>query len=255
MLAEDLCRVVAVAGKPISALRALDACGGSGTVAVKLLDLGVDVTVCDVSPELLQIYRDRCAARGSSPAIIQADIAGFLTETKVQYNLIVFSSALHHLEAVEEVLRLARYRLAPGGLVFTVFDPTPRARLDVRLLMWVDYLLFKVHRTRRDLPASVMRRARRMAAHFAGRGPGKEALELSSENLGVLAEYHVETGIDDLALATRLQIAGYEVVWHDRYASARYSGIRLALSWLGHATAFKLLLRKPLSDNGETPDG
>lgn len=85
---------------PRSSIHALDACGGSGNVAMKLLDRGVQVTICDVSPDLLRIFEQRLRQSGFEANIVESEIGAFLHETKQQFNVIVFSSALHHLEDI-----------------------------------------------------------------------------------------------------------------------------------------------------------
>jgi 2-polyprenyl-3-methyl-5-hydroxy-6-metoxy-1,4-benzoquinol methylase len=230
-------------GGPVTVL---DACGGSGTVAVKLLERGAEVTVCDISPELLDILECKCAQRSFAPRIVCAEIAEFLATDPVSYDLITFSSALHHLEDIEAVLSLARNRLRPGGLLFTVFDPTRRTTAAVRSLVSLDFLAFKLHRHARDVVPALWRRLRRRRARLAGRVGAARELELSDATVGVLAEYHVGMGIDDLALADRLVRGGFEMVWHERYAGARYLVTRFLLDRLTAVTAFKLLLLRPL---------
>src|SRR5690606_38454583 len=68
-LEADLDRALALLDGPRSQLRALDACGGSGNVTLKLLARGLDVTVADISEELLSILRRKAAAAGSQPRI------------------------------------------------------------------------------------------------------------------------------------------------------------------------------------------
>jgi hypothetical protein len=245
MLERDLDGVLRIIGKPPDEIRALDACGGSGTVAVKLLERGVTVTVCDISEELLGLCEARCAEMDPGPSIVCADIGDYLAKVSERWDLIVFSSALHHIEDIRGILRLALYRLVSGGLLFTVFDPTSRRSGIAGRLMLLDYLVFKVHRQPRELPASLARRLRRTIDGLRiSPGATSNPTRLTDANLGVLAEYHVECGVDDLGLADDLVDMGFGVVWHERYAGARYALIRRLLSLLHEVTAFKLLLRR-----------
>jgi SAM-dependent methyltransferase len=246
MLESDLDAILQAIGRPPDKVRALDACGGSGTVAVKLLDRGVDVTVCDVSEELLAYCKATCADHGLEPTIVCGDVGEFLATTTDTWDLIVFSSALHHLENIRLVLRLSLDRLAPGGLLFTVFDPTSRRGGLAGALIFLDYLIFRLHRRRGELPASVARRLRRTVDRLGRQSPAESTVpELTEANLGILTEYHVERGIDDIGLANDLADIGFEVVGHERYVSARFALTRRLLSLLHEVTAFKLLLRRP----------
>jgi ubiquinone/menaquinone biosynthesis C-methylase UbiE len=248
LLIEDLDRIIALLNKQPNSIRALDACGGSGNAALKLNQRGVQVTACDLSPELLQIYRQRCRSMGFEPKTSCMEIAQFLANTKEQYDLIVFSSALHHLYDIEGILSLAFERLAPKGLLYTVFDPTLTSELHAvtRIAHKLDYYAFKVLRQPRDLPASFIRKLKRLL-RAKDNPSSKTQMDLDDENLGVLAEYHVEIGIDDIRLITTLKQLGFEQVWHDRLTGGRYSPTRALTSFLGDHTSFKLLMQKPAS--------
>lgn len=239
-LEQDLDAVLALLGRPPAAIQALDACGGSGNITLKLLRRGVPTVTSDISADLLAICRSRCEAEGLTPRLVCTEIGDFLSAHPGQFDLIVFSSALHHLEDIDAVLDLAYASLRPDGVIFTTFDPAAHRHRYERLIFLLDYLTFKVHRQPGDLLASLSRRVRRTV-----RGATKTQADLSEENLGFLAEYHVERGIDDLALATRLRARGVEIVRHEREAGGRYAPTRALLRALGTAAHFKLVLRKP----------
>jgi len=244
ILEAELDQVLALLGRPRDQIAALDACGGSGNVSLKLLRRSVATTTCDISVELLRILQKKSAAEALTPTLVCSEVADFLRLCPGRFDLVVFSSALHHLADIDGVLDLAIASLRPGGMIFTAFDPTPAGPRYQRLIAWVDYLTFKVHRQPGDLLAAAGRRARRLLSG-ASQGGDKQGLAMNDANLGVLAEYHVERGIDDLALVQRLQAQGVEVVWHRRLAGGRYTPTRALLRSLGAVTSFKLLLRKP----------
>jgi len=240
-LEQDIDHLLRVLGRPASELHALDACAGSGNVALKLLARGFQVTVADISPELLRILAGKARALGREPGQHCGEIARFLETTDLRFDLVTFSSALHHLQDIDRVLRLVYQRLRPGGLLFTLHDPTSRAsqgRLTPALLR-LEYFTFKFLKQPLDVPAAAWRRLRR------GFHRGQPGAELAEENLGVLAEYHIREGIDDLALVGRMQQAGYELVRHERMHGARFGPTRALVRWLGQPTGFKLLLRRP----------
>lgn len=203
------------------------------------------MTAADVSSNLLAILEKKASSLPPRYEVVCDDVGRFLAGTAARDDLIVFSSALHHLEDPGAVLALAGRRLGDGGLLFTVFDPTPRGRRPVDALMWLDYLAFKVTRQSRDLPAALARRLRRTRNSLGERRAGKGALDLSDENLGVLAAYHVETGIDDHRLTGVLAGEGLELIWDHRYAGARWALTRALLDRAGWVTEFKLLARNP----------
>jgi SAM-dependent methyltransferase len=244
MLESDLDRALRQFGKPTSEIRALDACGGSGTAAIKLLERGVGVTVCDASEQLLTLCKQNCADRNLEATTVCADIGEFLVSTPEEWDLIVFSSALHHIEDIKSIMQLTIGGLAPGGLLFTVFDPTSGQGKLARTLMRLDFLVFKIHRQSGDIPTGLKRRFRRMTDSRYRRAV-REIAELDDANNGIMAEYHVECGIDDRDLVEFLIGMGLELIRHDRYPGARYRLNRLLLSLFGQVTAFKLLMRRP----------
>jgi hypothetical protein len=61
----------------------------------------------------------------------------------------------------------------------------------------------------------------------------------------MLAEYHVEQGIDDLDLVAYLRQVGFDVVRHDHHVFSRSGWIAHLIRWVGDTTAFKMILRKP----------
>ena len=243
-LERDLDRVLEAAGKQPSQLKALDACGGSGNISLKLLRRGVNVTLADISAELQGIFQRKCAERGYTPTVVCTEIGSFLTSSAEPFDLIVFSSALHHLENIDEVLKLAHARLTPGGLLFSIFDPTPNSAKSLvsRIALRVEYFCFKLFCQTSDLPGAFGRRFRRFLS--GAKAGDKSNVALDGSTAGVLAEYHIEKGIDDLALVERMRKVGFDVVFHDRLAGTRYGLTAAVIRRMGDVTTFKLLLRR-----------
>ena len=100
-----------VAGAP----RVLDACGGSGNASLMLLQMGMRPITADISPHMLAIYERKARAAGYVPDTIVEEIVEFLGTGRRTWDLIVFSSALHHLDDYCDVMRLAMDHVAPKG--------------------------------------------------------------------------------------------------------------------------------------------
>ena len=193
-------------------------------------------------------------AASFTPKTACVEIGTFLAdETKGPWDLIVFSSALHHLENIKQILSIAADRLAPGGVLFTIFDPTSKAQLHrlTRLLGRIEYFIFKVFNQSSDLPKAVGRRLRRIWSGASSNN--KSDIALTSSTIGMLAEYHVEQGIDDHDLVRYLQTVGLEIIEHDRYVDTRYPWTAPIIRSLGDATSFKLILRKPAKPADSCP--
>jgi ubiquinone/menaquinone biosynthesis C-methylase UbiE len=209
--------------------RVLDACGGSGYASLELGSMGLDVTTVDISPDMLEVYEARASAAGLTSTTRVGEIGSFLSESEEQWDVVVFSSALHHLDDYQGVLDAACQRLAAGGVIATVFDPIASGRL-VKLVRYIDYLLWLAVRQPRTFVSRLGRRAARPNA--------------SSPTIGRMAERHALTGIDDVALARHLQQNGMEIILHERSYEARFSAMRVLLQLLARPTAFAFVVRR-----------
>jgi 2-polyprenyl-3-methyl-5-hydroxy-6-metoxy-1,4-benzoquinol methylase len=230
---------VARSGRAPGEMVALDACGGSGNVSMKLLRRGLAVTNVDVSPEMHDLFRAKLRQSGLDAEIQLREIADFLRDSTRRFDLVVFSSALHHLKDLEAVMDLVSQRLRPGGALLTVFDPTLRSELSTaaRAVLWLDYVGWKLFRQTGDVVDAVRRRlARRRAGMEAAPG---EAFD------GFIAEYRARSGIDDAALRAFLVSRGFAIVSHARLPEARYRIPRWLLRGLGARTEFTILAERP----------
>jgi len=168
------------------------------------------------------VLERKASDRGLPAETRVAAIEPFLREAGLSFDLIVFSSALHHLEDPGAVLDLAAARLAPGGVLLTVFDPT-RTGGAGRFLRRVDYGLHVA----RHAPHRLLRRVR------------------ARDTLGAAAERHAVAGLDDRELRARLEVAGLEILVHERRHDARFALTRGALRLLREPSAFAFLARRP----------
>jgi 2-polyprenyl-3-methyl-5-hydroxy-6-metoxy-1,4-benzoquinol methylase len=210
--------------------RVLDAGGGSGNASLILAERGFDPLLVDVSPEMVSIWEAKADRLGISPRSQVSTLEEFFQADERQWDLIVFSSVLHHLYDPEALLRMAAARVAPGGFIVTIFDPLELSGVGqvLRRLDYVTWLLLKS-------PGHLVRR---IVARLRG---GDE--EASEQSTGELAEYHAVTGLDDGALVRVLADSGMEIVAHERLSDARFGFIRVLARLAGIATAFSLVAR------------
>jgi ubiquinone/menaquinone biosynthesis C-methylase UbiE len=211
--------------------RVLDACGGSGNAGTVLLHHGVVPVVVDVSREMTALWAEKAHQAGVTPEIHVGTVESFLAADPRQWDLMTFCSALHHLEDPGVVLRAAAQRLAAGGLILTMFDPTRGEQL-LRHARKADWLL-ELARTE---PRHLIRLGSRVVRRRA-RGEDRDA------SVGRIAERHAYTGIDDLALTAELRELGLEVLIHHRYVDARTGAMRGLLRVAGRPSHFHLLVR------------
>ena len=200
-----------------------------GNVSLFLQTLGVRPTTVDISPEMLAIYERKATALGLAPAIEVAEIDAFLLDDSRSWDLIVFSSALHHLEDYAGTLELAAARLAPGGAIVTIFDPTAAGLLDRRLRR-LEYVLHVLVRTPWRVPALVRRRI-----------VPSGAVGSVDRTLGERAERHALAGIDDARVHRLFERLGLDVRVHERTYEARFGITRALYRLLRRTSSFHFI--------------
>lgn len=213
----------------------LDVCGGTGNVGGALHRHGITPVVVDVSPDMTAIWREKAERLGLSPEIHDMPIEEFLRSDARRWDLITFASALHHLEDYTGVLLTAATRLAPGGLLLTMFDPTPATRGlgVVRKLDFVAWLALTRPLRFMQLLGGVSQRAIRRSER--------------GDHIGRIAERHAYGGIDDCELAHAARAHGLAVLAHERSCDARLAVMRFTLRRLGWPSSFHLLLQRQRS--------
>ena len=154
----------------------------------------------------------------------------FLRDDPRTWDVVVFSSALHHLENYQEAVDAAAGRLNAGGVLVTIFDP-PLAGPGDRAIRRLDWVLFQALHEPRDFADTVRARLRRSSEG----GPA----------IGRLAERYALEGVDDLELRRLLEERGLDIVVHERMPEARMRATRALLRLSGRDGAFRLIARRP----------
>jgi ubiquinone/menaquinone biosynthesis C-methylase UbiE len=207
----------------------LDACGGSGHASEMLLEFGVESVLVDISPAMLHRWKEKAAIRGLDPEMHEAEISSFLRGDGRSWDVIVFSSALHHMENYSEIATLAVERLKPGGALVTAFDPV-RAGRSLQFLRRVDWVVHRAIHQPLELLSIVLGKFRYW--------------RLSEAPIGRIAERHAGTGIDDVALCDLLSSSGAEIVVHMRQSDARLAALRAVLRAARIPSVFHLIVKR-----------
>jgi SAM-dependent methyltransferase len=214
---------------PDRRLLALDALGGTGKTALFLQQHGADVVLNDVSPEMTAVYRRIAGELGLPAEVALAPIEAYLDlESTPQFSLITASSALHHLQDYEHVLRQFYEHLEPGGFVHTAWDPLPRSKV-VRTLGKAEYYL------------TLARRPRAMARGLRNRIRRRVAARDTAEAI----DHEFHKAIDDAELLRTAQAIGFAVRAHHRNAGGALRVTKPLWRLFGAHTTFALLLQRP----------
>jgi len=236
----DLGRMRRILDRVPGPVRCLDCGGGTGNLSLKMLEMGWEVTVVDVSSDMLVLLEERARAAGFSPTLINSSIEAFLDSTTNRYDLIAFNSVLHHLYSYLEVIDVVADHIRPGGLFYSNFDPViPRGVLLPNLLESLDTIVAKAFHDQSDFLPGIARRVRKFV-HGSNR-----VHQRAVDSAGDLAEYHAKTGVDDLEIVSLLKEKGMSILDHERWTGGRTWIIRSINSHLHLLETFKILARQP----------
>ena len=105
---------------------------GTGAVTRRLLEAGARVTALDQSPEMLEQARLRCADVEPQPEWLERSAAEVDVLPEAAFDVVVFSLCLSEMSRDERryVLRAARGRLRPGGLLLAADEVIACGRLE-----------------------------------------------------------------------------------------------------------------------------
>ena len=227
------------------AVQCLDCGGGTGNVTLKMLRRGWRVTVVDVSAHMLAILeRKVCSARASA-TFLNESVESFFSRSHETFDLISFSSVLHHLYSPLSAVKSAAERISPQGFFYSVFDPAPpSSHFAASCLLSLDTFLAKLLHDRGDVFPGVARRMRKLIA------PRDTAHDRAVVSAGDLAEYHALEGIDDTAIESLLIQAGFQVD-RQRYAVGRTAFMRQLNRYLQLILNFKILAQRASEHRNE----
>jgi ubiquinone/menaquinone biosynthesis C-methylase UbiE len=223
-------------------IHCLDCGGGSGNLTLKMLKRGWAVTVVDVSPDMIELSKAKLARHGYEAEFVNDSIEQFLANSDRMFDVITFSSVLHHLYAPLDVVNDIAARVNPGGFFYSNFDPVlPSSRLLTRYFYNIDTILAKLSNDRSDFLPGIGRRLRKL---FVARDSGHSRAIVSP---GDLAEYHAREGLDDISIANALEQSGF-LVERERYPAARTKFMLAMNSYLNAALSFKILAQRNFMD-------
>src|SRR5258708_28114853 len=157
-----------------------------------MLERGWDVTVVDVSDDMLDVLRGKADKKGFFPKLVSSPLEQFLSVTSGTFDLVAFNSVLHHLYSYARVAELAAARVRAGGFFYSNFDPiVPRWAAWTWAFDSLDIAVAKLMFDPNDILPGTARRIRKLLSR---RDPSLGRSVLSA---GDVAEYHVRSGVDD----------------------------------------------------------
>jgi len=230
-------------GSHFSSLRRPPSClecgGGTGNLTLKMCARGWTVTVVDVSEKMLGLLQEKARAQGHSPNLIQSPIERFLEKASEPYDLVAFSSVLHHLYSYLSIVESASRQLSLGGIFYSNYDPlAPKSPFWARAFDSLDTTIAKVLFDPADVLPGIRRRLRKF---FSGSNPEFGRPVASA---GDVAEFHARTGLNDMQILRVLQRNGFSIVKHQRFATGRTAVARFLNDRLRLLESFKIIAQR-----------
>jgi 2-polyprenyl-3-methyl-5-hydroxy-6-metoxy-1,4-benzoquinol methylase len=221
-LDRDLDRIASLIHEENRHIDCLDCGGGSGNLTLKMLKRGWSVTVIDISPDMLALLETKALSQGYSPRLINGSIANFLAATNDRYDVVTFSSVLHHLYSYLPIVAEAADHLRLNGIFYSNFDPviSPHRTLASAFEAF-DTSIAKISHDPSDFLPGILRRLRKV---FVRTDAQHNRAVISP---GDLAEYYAKTGVDDLEIIELLERRGFVVREHIRWTSWQGSSINV----------------------------
>ena len=119
------------------ARRVLDFGGGVGSHALVLAAMGYEVTLADISGELLELGEWRARIRNRPVRIVHLDRQGL----EDVYDVIVAADVLEHLTAPADTLMELCSRLRHGGFLFVSMPHGPSSSAPQHISFWGEQLI------------------------------------------------------------------------------------------------------------------
>ncbi|HEY3398393.1 MAG TPA: class I SAM-dependent methyltransferase [Armatimonadota bacterium] len=195
-------------------VRVLDVGAGTGRVALPLARRGWQVLALDLSEAMLQMAQGKARRAGLHDRLqgLCVEAAGFLRNCPTQFDVIVFSSVLHHLPQYVQDAGRACELLAPGGVMYITHEPqlrtAPVDTLGMKVVLEVDRALRLGQQIRKHIP--------RLLHHW----PKPPTYPNT--------DYHFELGCDREAIEAELGRQGLQVL-HRRLYKPRNTAL---MAWL-----------------------
>jgi ubiquinone/menaquinone biosynthesis C-methylase UbiE len=225
-------------------LSCLECGGGTGNLTLKMCARGWTVTVVDVSDEMLDLLQEKARSQGYSPTLIHGPIERFLESASELYDLVAFSSVLHHLYSYESIVESTIRHLTPGGIFYSNYDPlAPKNPFWARAFESLDTTIAKVLFDPTDVLPGIRRRLRKL---FSRSDPEFGRAVFSA---GDLAEFHVRAGVSDKQILRVLQANRFSIIKHQRFATGRTAVLRFLNERLRLLESFKIIARRNSEDS------
>lgn len=108
-----------------NSFKALDIGCGTGNITLKLAELGYSVTSVDISEPMLNILKEKVSLHKYKHRIslVKSNVDDFINNQSQSYDIVTFSSVLHHLPDYLTTLKKTCNIVKNQGFVFIIHEP------------------------------------------------------------------------------------------------------------------------------------
>jgi|LGOV01.1.fsa_nt_gb ubiquinone/menaquinone biosynthesis C-methylase UbiE len=200
---------------------ALDVGCGTGNLTLKFLNNDFNVIALDISKEMLNALKKKIK-NDKRCKLVNSDIDTFLDSNNGLFDVIAFSSVLHHLPDFNHTLKKAFHLLKNNGYVYIAHEPSLR-------------------NNKRDMIGTVVFTIDRLVS------PLWLYHRLTTPKMDYsLSDYHVKQGIDQMAMKKLFTQHGFSIIRFELYNARKNGIISMIDSYItkqGNRTSFRLIAR------------
>lgn len=213
--------LIAAALSHRTVVRVLDIGCGTGNLTLKYLQYGYSVRAVDISPEMIKILRSKVnPALLDRVEMIVCDAEDIVANERTygSWDVVSFSSVLHHLPNYQFVLDHALRQLRPGGILYICHEPLRNTCANGELASSALCRML-------DGADNLYIYARKLFVYL------KEFLHLKRPVRRIdysWSDYHIRTGICAEEVLRDLELVGARRLLYETYRS-RYSSLLGAL--------------------------
>ncbi len=222
-----------------SGVRVLDIGCGTGNLTLKYLKRGYRVKAVDISPAMISVLQSKIDRTDlSSIELVVGDAEDVIgdTQTYGTWQMISFSSVLHHLSDYRILVVHALRQLCPGGILYICHEPLQKPRRESGVASWLACKILNSIDT-------LYIYTRKLVVYIKQSLRDRKLFKRIDYSW---SDYHSSLGIDAQEILRRLECAGARTLLYETYQS-RYSSLlaavdaRLGISEHFH---FRLIVRR-----------
>jgi len=216
---------------------ALDIGCGTGNLTLKFAALGYTVKAVDISTAMIEVLQAKLRQSAvKNVECIVGDGEEFLLNENTYngWDIISFSSVLHHLPDYESTLMAAIKKLRPGGILYVCHEPLVSAERKAngalaRLINAIDYFYIYLVKCCAYLRVSLRDKTFPTRIDYS------------------VADYHVDVGIDIARPVEYFNSIGAKIILYESYPSRFWEALSYLdrLCRVSYHSSFRLIVRSP----------